>query len=115
MAFSEVFAGLTILLSVLTVIYLLFYLYLWKQHPCCNFEVIDTAHWVYIGIALFTVSNALVALHAFQAFSAFINDAAVLFNFLAMAAFFAALYLKIKETSYEHLNHGKAAKTGKRK
>ena len=115
MALSQIVGGLTILLSVLSVLYLLFYLYLWKAHPCCNFEIIDTAHWVYIGITFFAVSNALVALHAFQAFSSLVNDAAVLLNFLALAAFFAALYIKIKETSYEHLKHGKATKTGKKK
>ncbi|MDP3742132.1 MAG: hypothetical protein Q8R15_02340 [Candidatus Micrarchaeota archaeon] len=88
---------------------------MWKQHACCNFEIIDTAHWIYVGIAFFAVSNALVALHAFQAFSSLVNDAAVLLNFLALAAFFAAMYIKIKETSYEHLKHNYAGKKLRKK
>ncbi len=105
-------AALTIALSALVILYLVFYFYLWKKHPCCSFNVLETAYLIYIGVGLFGVSNVLLVINRLQPLDIY-NDAATVLNFFALLSFFLALYLKIKKSAYAHLQHEHPVKVKK--
>ena len=105
MVFEPAVAAVNTVLSLLVLIYVAFYLYLWKYNPHGGFDVIRNPYFTLTGMAFFAVSNLLLVLYVFNQLNSL--QPSLILNFVALAAIFIALYTKIKRTAYEHAGKGK--------